>query len=298
MASRSRKKEIGAYALLIPYAVLLVLFFVGLSTCIMQSLGYLPAYGMETLTLDYYKQVFGQTTLVASIQSSFYIAVTSSVIAIVLGTLLSWCLVTLCKGRGILVSISRFPILVPAAASALFVIQVFGSTGLLARLLTFVGLDGVADLFDNVLYMPNSFGVILPYSWKEVPFCCYMVMATMVGISGSLGEAAMTLGASHWRSFRKVVLPHCVPAIRNAFMIVFAVAFGAYETPYLLGATLPKALPVLAYEEFRNSDFVLHRPYSMAINTIMFLISIAIALICYFSIEHVMKRNGLARHGS
>ena len=59
-----------------------------------------------------------------------------------------------------------------------------------------------------------------------------------------------------------------MPAISTAFIIIFAYAFGAYELPFLLGATLPRAFPVQAYMEFLSPDLS-HRPYAMVYNGLM-----------------------------
>ena len=56
-----------------------------------------------------------------------------------------------------------------------------------------------------------------------------------------------------------------MPAIKKAFLIILAFSFGAYELPFLLGPTLPKALPVQAYIEYLSPD-LLNRPYAMALN--------------------------------
>ena len=87
----------------------------------------------------------------------------------------------------------------------------------------------------------------------------------MAAVNENLGEAARNLGASPMQAFCRVTLPVCLPAIQNAFLIVLAFSFGAYELPYLLGPTLPKALPVAAYLEYISPDLK-NRPTAMAMN--------------------------------
>ena len=64
-----------------------------------------------------------------------------------------------------------------------------------------------------------------------------------------------------------------MPAVSTAFIIIFAYAFGAYELPFLLGATLPRALPVQAYMQFLSPD-LRHRPYAMVYNSLMLLFGV------------------------
>ena len=62
-----------------------------------------------------------------------------------------------------------------------------------------------------------------------------------------------------------------------------------YELPYLLGATQPKALPILAYIEYTKPD-LLARPYTMAINGIIIVISLLAAVGYYILIRRSTKK--------
>ena len=104
----------------------------------------------------------------------------------------------------------------------------------------------------------------------------YFSLALMSGVSHTLGEAAENLGASPLRSLFSVTLPLSMPAISKAFLIVLVFAFGGYELPVLLGATLPKALPVQAYLSYMSPE-LRDRPYAMAMYGVILLLSVAMA---------------------
>ena len=70
---------------------------------------------------------------------------------------------------------------------------------------------------------------------------------------------------------------------------MFAFSFGSYEVPFLLGPTLPKAIPVLAYLEFQNPD-ILNRSYAMAINGIMVLICTVLAIVYFIVLQRERRR--------
>ena len=171
---------------------------------------------------------------------------------------------------GKVLQVIRLPIPIPHAIVALFVIMFFSQNGLLARILFALNLLEGQESFPALLYSSNNVGIIIAYLWKEIPFVAYFVLALMASINTTLGEAAENLGASPVKAFFYVTLPLCMPAISKAFLIIFAFSFGAYELPFLLGATLPKALPVQAYLEYTHPD-LLHRPYAMALNGVMLL---------------------------
>ena len=90
-----------------------------------------------------------------------------------------------------------------------------------------------------------------------------MVYASLLHIDSDLIHTAKNLGATSFKAIRHVVLPLVSPAILASFLIVFAYAFGAYEVPWLIGPTVPKALPVQAFIEYTN-PLAEHRPFAMA----------------------------------
>ena len=57
---------------------------------------------------------------------------------------------------------------------------------------------------------------------------------------------------------------------------IFIFAFGGYELPLILGATVPKALPVQSYLSYMDPN-LLNRPYAMAMNGVILMLSMAIA---------------------
>ena len=212
-------------------------------------------------------------------------------VSAVLGTLICAALVRTGKDKGIMLYTVRLPILVPHTVVAVFTVALMAQTGIFARIAYALGIIGDYTEFPNVLYGSGYFGAILAYIWKEAPFIAFFSLALMASVSHTLGEAAENLGASSLKSFFHITLPLSMPAVMRSFIIVFIYAFGGYELPMLLGATLPKAFPVYTYIEFMKPDFKL-RPYAMAMNGITLILSLAMALIYAFMMHRLMRRLG------
>lgn len=280
------RKKLTPYVLLVPQIVLTVIFLIGLVTGITQSLGVIPAFGLTEPTLKYYKEVLTRPDMLESVLYSLYIAFTSALFATVAGVLLCALLVMRGKTKGGMMRIVQLPIVVPHVVVALFIVNIFSQNGLLARLAFALGLIRDQQEFPLIIYNANGAGIILAYLWKEIPFIIYFVIALMANINGNLGEAAVNLGAGRWKAFCKVTLPLCFHTILSGFLIIFVFALGAYEMPLLLGATIPKALPILAYNQYTHPD-LRHRPYAMALNGIIIVISM-ISAAAYFVL---MKKN-------
>ena len=288
------KKKVHILLLLLPFLGITALIGVSVWNVAVQSLGYIPAFGLTTPTLKYYAAVFTNPDFLSSVWVSLKIAILSSVFACVLGVALSMALIKTRKVRGATLYAIRLPILVPHAVVAVFVVQILGQTGLIARLGYALGLLEDYTQFPQFLYTPSYFGTILAYLWKEIPFVAYFVLAFMSAISDTLGEAAENLGASPLGSFFEVTLPLSLNVIAKAFLIIFIFAFGGYELPLLLGSTLPKALSVQTYLAYMSPD-LLQRPLAMAMNGTMLLLSAAMSFAYALVIVGLNRKIGGAR---
>ena len=285
------KEKTVLFLLLAPFGLLMAVVAAAVWNVLVQSVGYIPAFGLTKPTLQYYFQVFTRADFLSAVWVSLRIALWSSVLACILGVLVSMALIRCGKTRGGLLYAIRVPILVPHAVVAVFVIQLLSQNGLLARVGFALGLLEDSAQFPQLLYTPGYWGTILAYLWKEIPFVAYFVLAFMSSISATLGEAAENLGASALRSFLEITLPMSIPVIAKAFLIIFIFAFGGYELPLLLGATLPKALSVQTYLAYTSPD-LLQRPLAMAMNAVMLLISSALALIFGSMVFWLNRRMG------
>lgn len=289
-------KKLYPYLLLSPLIFLGAIFALGVCNALIQSLGYIPAFEMKKLTLDYYRAVISDPALFASVKTSLHTALISSVVSVVAGVALCSVIVS-SRGRsshGIfagMTDIIRIPILVPHTVVAFFIIIILSQSGLLSRLMYAAGLVSAPEDFPMILFGRDSAGVIIGYIWKEAPFVAYFVMSFMSSIDDRLGEAARNLGASPLQSFFHIVLPLCLPVINKAFVMIFAFAFGAYELPFLLGATTPRALPVQAYIEYMHPD-LRHRAYAMAMNGIILVITLGISVIYYWLTKKAERIEG------
>ena len=288
------KNKVHIFLLLLPFLGISALVCISVWNVVLQSLGYIPAFGLTNLTLRYYGEVFRNPDFVSSVWVSLKIALWSAVFSCIVGVALSMALIKCRKTTGSTLYAIRLPILVPHAVVALFVVQILGQTGLIARFGYGLGLLKDYAQFPQLLYTSNYFGTIVAYLWKEIPFVAYFVLAFMSGISNTLGEAAENLGASPIRGFFEVILPLSLNVIAKAFLIIFIFAFGGYELPLLLGATLPKALSVTTYLAYMSPD-LLQRPLAMAMNGTMLLLSAAMSGLYAVAIIGLNRKIGGAK---
>lgn len=286
------RKKLVPYVLLIPQMILTILFLIGLVTGITQSLGVIPAFGLEEPTLKYYKEVLTRPDMLESVLYSIKIALVSAMFATIGGVFV--CAILVMKGntKGAAMRMIQLPIIIPHVVVALFMINLFSQNGILARIAYAFGIISDQQQFPTMIYNVDGLGVILGYVWKELPFMVYFVVALMANINGNLGEAAVNLGAGKWKAFWKVTLPLCKNTILSGFLIIFVFALGAYEMPVLLGSTLPRALPVFAHQQYMHPDLQ-NRPYAMALNGIIIVISLMSAVLYFILMQKNLKKAGV-----
>lgn len=279
-----------AYLYLAPSLIFLVGFFLGgVTLALVQSLGYFPVIGINKFTFSYYRQVLGSSEFWASLRITFYIAFTSTLLSTMAGVYLANYLVQCAPKNRLLSLFYKLPITVPHLVAALMMVFLFSQGGMMARLLLKAGLIKDISDFPALFYTPNAIGIILIYWWKETPFVAVMVYAVMKHIVGKLGEVATTLGATPRQVFYHVVLPLSMPSIISASAITFAYSFGAFEIPYLLGASYPKTLPVWAYFSYISPELS-DRPETMVINILISLVCACLVAVYYVSMRRYLRR--------
>ncbi len=81
----------------------------------------------------------------------------------------------------------------------------------------------------------NRTGVLVAMTHVLLPFMVLPLYSVMRGIPPALGRAALSLGATPWRTFRSVFLPLSMPGVGAGCLLVFILALGYYITPALVG---------------------------------------------------------------
>jgi putative spermidine/putrescine transport system permease protein len=88
-------------------------------------------------------------------------------------------------------------------------------------------------------------------------------------------NAARSLGASAFTTFRRVVLPQIVPGILSGSVIVFSLAASSFATPELIGGRREKVAATAIYDQFLTA---LNWPQGAAIACLLILAIIVIVV--------------------
>ena len=117
--------------------------------------------------------------------------------------------------------------------------------------------------------------MLLGHVALSLPYVVVVVGARLASFSTDLEEAAATLGASPWQTFRRVTLPVLAPGIVAAALFAFAVSFDQFVISYFLAAPGVSTLPVEIYSAIRKG----FTPEVNAVSSIIIVVSMGVVLL-------------------
>ena len=100
----------------------------------------------------------------------------------------------------------------------------------ISNILVWIGL-----MDEAAAYQPSFVAVLLGLSYIAFPYCVLTLYPSLTRLDREITEAAQTLGASPWRTFRTVVVPMSRPIILAGFLLVFVFTLGSYLIAAILG---------------------------------------------------------------
>jgi putative spermidine/putrescine transport system permease protein len=146
---------------------------------------------------------------------------------------------------------------------------VLGRAAGISNILVWLGLMGEAQS-----YQPGFLAVLLGLSYIAFPYCILTLYPQLSRLDREVTEAAQTLGASPWRTFRTVVIPIMRPTIVAAFLLVFVFTLGSYLIPSILGRPEHWTLSVFISDQ---ASFNANVPFAAAMA--MFLTVLSLVLV-------------------
>lgn len=167
----------------------------------------------------------------------------------------------------------RIPLVVPGIIAAFLVLVMLDRGGMIARILTPLGLSLPKLVRDNW-----GMGVIIATSWKNIPFMTLIISGAMAAINKDVLSAARTLGAGRMTILRRIQLPLAQPGITAAVLLTFIGSMGSFVIPNLVGPAYPLPLSVQMYDEgFQNGNW----PLVYAMGTLLSAVAVVVLLLYY-----------------
>jgi putative spermidine/putrescine transport system permease protein len=224
----------GVAALSMAYMLLPLVFVTWLAFFAQE----IPSFPPQGYSLRWFQAVPGNERFVSGFILSLQVAVVATLIGIALGVPAAVCLVrSRFVGKEAVSNTLLLPLVVPGIVLgiALYVFHV------------------ETEILTELPILGSLGGLIAGHVLIVIPWTVRLVTATLVGMDRSIEEAAQSLGADRFTTFRRITLPSILPGMVAAAMFGFISSFGNLEMSlFLVGpgrTTLPIA--ILQYLEWK-----------------------------------------------
>ncbi len=133
------------------------------------------------------------------------------------------------KYKKLLRALTVLPIITPPFVIGLAIILLFGLSGSITQF--------VAELFNlqPTRWIYGLPGIYIAQMLSFTPIAFLVLIGVVEGVSPSMEEAAQTLRATKWQTFRTVSLPLMRPGLANAFLLGFIESMADFGNPLVLG---------------------------------------------------------------
>ena len=227
-------------------------------------------------TLDWYKSLFHNEMILSSLALSLVLALLSSVVATVLGTLATIGINSMSrKSQLIINNISYVPVVNPEIITGVSLMLLF----VMAQ--TF-GIGGDSGLFG----WPT---LLIAHITFNVPYVIFNVSPKLRQLDPSIYNAALDLGCTPRQAFIKVILPQLTPAILSAFLICLTYSIDDFMISYFNSGTM-QTLPIAIYSMTRKKV----SPEINALSAVMFCVILTIILVSNYLDSRSYKKNQTA----
>jgi len=185
----------------------------------------------------------------ASYRLSFGASFVAALINAVFGLLVAWILVRYrFPFRRILDGLVDLPFALPTAVAGIVLTTLYSPNGWVGSRLARLGI--------KVAYTP--LGVMVALTFIGLPFVVRTVQPVLQDLDVGLEEAAHSLGANLWQTFRRVLLPELLPAWITGSTLAFARALGEYGSVVFIAGNMPlrtEITPLLIMTKLDQFDY-------------------------------------------
>jgi sulfate transport system permease protein len=185
----------------------------------------------------------------AAYRLSFGASLVAATLNVVFGFLLAWVLVRYrFPGQRLVNSLVDVPFALPTAVAGLTLTAAYSKNGWFGAPLEALGI--------HVAYTP--LGIVVALTFIGLPFVVRTVQPVLEDLEADEEEAAATLGATRWQTFRRVVFPYVTPALLTGFALAFARALGEYGSVVFISGNLPgqtEIAPLLIMTRLQQFDY-------------------------------------------
>jgi len=221
-----------------------------------------------TMTWDGFIAAVTSDRVVASYKLTFGASLIAATLNVIFGGIVAWVLVRYqFPGKKIIDALVDLPFALPTAVAGIALTALYSTNGWIGQYLETLGI--------KVAFTP--LGVVVALTFIGLPFVVRTVQPVLEDAERELEEAAASLGASHWKTFTKVIFPTVLPALLTGFALAFARATGEYGSVIFIAGNMPmvsEITPLFIVTKLEQYDYA----GATAIAMVMLLVSFTMLL--------------------
>ncbi|MBA4493487.1 ABC transporter permease [Paenactinomyces guangxiensis] len=236
--------------------------------------------GGTGFTLENYIQFFAKPQYYQTIYKTLYLVVPAAFLELFVAFAIAYFIRGKRKGKSLIAGLAIFPLTLGSLIVDMGIISFFKPAGWFNQL--FLGL-GIIDEPLKLVY--NYWGAFIALFILGVAFITSNFVGMMDSIDPNLEQAARSLGASEWTTFRRVFFPLIRSNVLTVFALNLIMQIGVYTSAVIVGnpASETRTFAVVAFEEaMRNFN------YNMS-NTVAMIMAIT-QIVCLAIVFWIRKR--------
>jgi spermidine/putrescine transport system permease protein len=243
--------------LILPTYTWLMIAYFSLPILVMIVFGFNDTKGKLNLrwqgfTLTWYRDLFAIPALSTALRNSLVVAVISTAITVVIGTMI-----------GIALGRYRF------RGKGLYDLVIFSAISAPELVLG----ASLLSLFITIQFARGFVTIVIAHVAFSLAFVAVTVRARVLGLDPALEEAAQDLGADPWTTFRKITLPLLMPGIVAGALLAFALSIDDYVVTSFINGQV-ETFPLWVFGATRIGV----PPQVNVMGTLIFLGGVAIAV--------------------
>lgn len=216
-----------------------------------------------------YRTYLSNAALATSLGNSFYIAIATTLISVLLALIYAYGLTrTAMRGKVVFQILALLPLYIPPLAHAIGLIYLFGNQGIVTT-----GFFGRLPGWDINLYGAN--GIIIGETLYCFPQALVILTTALSLTDARLYEAAQALRTSPVRTFLTVTLPSIKYGILSAIFVCFTLAFTDFGVPKVVGGNFNVLATDIYKQVIGQQNFAMGATIS-----VFLLIPTVVAFIC------------------
>lgn len=217
-----------------------ILLLIPLSTIFFNSLN---------ISFKEFIEIVTNERVIKSYKISFGTAFIAAIINMIFGLIIAWIIVRYkFLGNKFIDAIIDIPFALPTAVAGIALTSIYGPNGIIGKIFMNIGV--------KIAFTP--IGIIIALIFIGLPFVVRTVQPVLESLDRECEEAALSLGASKFITFIKVIFPELIPSLITGFTLAFARGLGEYGSVVFIAGNIPmktEITPLLIRSKLEQYDY-------------------------------------------